>query len=150
MLATGLVATGGSAASAEEFSGNDARRDLASGSNLYAVDVTHDPFDITVSTKHRRIPNTLNGTISVYLDTDRTRRGPEYVMNGALGTAGYGASMLPTQDRRPWRAVKIDSLDDRVWSPRRTSASRVAGTRAGRRCRGERSATPNRSAWPCA
>lgn len=82
-----LVLAGVVAAPAHaEFYSIDDKAD-ASGSltDIYGLDVNHGGNNLLVKVRFSELMRTSAAGVSVFLDTDRTEKGPEYVLSSGLG-----------------------------------------------------------------
>ena len=83
-----LTASMAAPASAAETNFTDARGDVRGGFDVRVVHVDNNGKWITVKTHHRNLrygPTVQTGTVAVYLDTVRNRRGPEFRFVGPVG-----------------------------------------------------------------
>jgi hypothetical protein len=79
----------------------DARGDISQGADIRAVRVFNGPAQLRVNVKHRDLVRSFRSgsSISVFLDTDPARRGPEFVFTG--GTfEGADYALLPARGFR--------------------------------------------------
>ena len=132
-LALGLAAP----ASADSIGVRDPQ-DTSHGSDLRSVHVKNGDHRVVVTTTHtnlRRDPRSGSGG-AVYVDTDRTDRGPEFVFVGGffrgtdytlLHTEGFGARSWGDPVEGPYR-MTVDYDDEQV----RMRMSRAALDRPGR------------------
>jgi hypothetical protein len=132
-LALGLAAP----ASADSIGVTDPQ-DTSHGSDLRAVHVKNGDHRVVVTTTHtnlRRDPRTGSGG-AVYLDTDRSDRGPEFVFVGGyfsgtdyqlLHTEGFGARKWGEPVEGAY-GMRVDYADEHV----RMRMSRAALDRPGR------------------
>jgi hypothetical protein len=79
----------------------DARGDIAQGADIQAVRVFNSNATLRVNVKHRDLVRSFRSgsSISVFLDTDPARRGPEFVFTGATFSGGDYA-LLPARGFR--------------------------------------------------
>ena len=77
---TGLAGT----AAAETAAFTDARRDMSQGADLHRVRVVNGEQALRVNVRHRDLVRSFRSgsSLSVFLDTDRARGGPEFVFTG--------------------------------------------------------------------
>jgi hypothetical protein len=91
-------------ASAAESNFTDARGDVRGGFDIRAVHVDNTGKWITVKTRHRNLrtgPTVQGGSVAVYIDTVRNRKGPEFRFAGPVGFDGdYNIVRV-----RHWRPV---------------------------------------------
>ncbi len=124
LATTALAATIATAPAHAESIGAKDPRDTSHGSDLRAVQVRHQDRAVVVVTNHvnlRRDPASGSGGL-VYLDTDPSDRGPEYVFVGGyfagtdyslLETEGFGAEKMGDVVDGRW-SMKVDYRNDRV------------------------------------
>jgi hypothetical protein len=92
---TGIVGTAGSAL-AQTSVFTDARGDMTQGADIRSVRVANGEEKLRVNVRHRDLVRSFRSgsSIAVYIDTDRTRTGPEFVFLGATFEGGDYA-LLP-------------------------------------------------------
>jgi hypothetical protein len=92
---TGIVGTAGSAL-AQTSVFTDARGDMTQGADIRSVRVANGEERLRVNVRHRDLVRSFRSgsSIAVYIDTDRTRTGPEFVFLGATFEGGDYA-LLP-------------------------------------------------------
>jgi len=91
---TGLAGTAVAQTSAVE----DARGDMKQGADIRKVRVVNGDETLRINVRHRDLVRSFRSgsSIAVYIDTDRTRTGPEYVFLGATFEGGDYA-LLPAE-----------------------------------------------------
>lgn len=106
-LTLGTVAAAGTAATAETRAFTDARGDLAHGADIHEVTVTHNRV-VRVTVEHEDLVRSYKSgsSIRVYLDTDRSAKGPEFAfLGGTFEGADY--ALVRTDGWKPrTRAVR--------------------------------------------
>jgi hypothetical protein len=86
------------AALAEATAFTDARGDMSQGADIRKVRVVNGEERVRINVVHRDLVRSFRSgsSIAVFLDTDRTRSGPEYVFQGATFEGGDYA-LLPAK-----------------------------------------------------
>ena len=106
-LALGTVTAAGTTATADTQAFADARGDLAHGADIHEVTVTHNRL-VRVTVEHADLVRSYESgsSIRVYLDTDRSAKGPEFAfLGGTFEGADY--ALVRTQGWKPGsRAVR--------------------------------------------
>lgn len=144
-FAAGVVAAGlsltlfavGSPAAAESDAFRDARADMGNGTlgaDIHRVRVVHGSERLVVRVTHANLRRTARSgnSLSVYVDTDRSRKGPELVFGGAT----FAGSDYALHRARGWKARNARGLRcaHRLRLDYRTDVARVTLSRA---CLGE-------------
>ncbi len=124
-LATAALTLGVAGPASAERYGIDDPRDTSHGSDILALEVHHGTKTLKVSTLHqnlRRDPASGSGG-AIFIDTDRTNRGPEYVFVGGyyegtdyqlLETDGFGQEKWGKPVEHGDYIMKIRYDSDRV------------------------------------
>jgi hypothetical protein len=83
---------------AETAAFSDARGDMSQGADIQKVRVANGDNKVRINVVHRDLVKSFRSgsSIAVYIDTDRTRSGPEYVFQGATFEGGDYA-LLPAK-----------------------------------------------------
>lgn len=82
LLLTGLVAA---PVHAEFYSIDDPADATASLSDIYGLEVNHGGENVLVKVRFNELVRSSAAGVSVFVDTDREARGPEYVLSSGLG-----------------------------------------------------------------
>lgn len=88
-------------AQAEYYSVGDPDDASASMTDIYSLNARHGNAVVAATVSFADLRRDSAAGLSVYVDTDRTRRGPEYVLNSGLGD---GTDYVLTRARR-WKGV---------------------------------------------
>ena len=106
-IAVGSLAVSGTAA-AETATFRDARGDMAGhGADIYRVKVVNDEAVRVQVTHDDLVRSYRSGAgVKMYLDTDRDRRGPEFVFLGGI----YEGADYALQKAEGWKAVGAEPL----------------------------------------
>lgn len=99
-----MTASVAAPAGADAAKFKDKHGDLEGGMDIHAARVDNNGRWISVTSTHRNLrsgPKAPNGSVSVYIDTVRRRKGPEFAMSGPVGFDGDFAIMR----MRRWKQV---------------------------------------------
>ena len=99
-----LAASVAAPANADTVSFKDKAGDIKGGLDIHSVKVDNDGPRVGVKTTHRNLrygPKAPGGSIAVYLDIAKKRKGPEFIIAGPVGSDGdYHISKM-----RKWKMV---------------------------------------------
>ena len=86
-----LAASVAAPANADTVTLKDKRGDIKGGLDIHSVRVDNDGPRVGVKTTHRNLkygPKVRGGSIAVYIDIARKRRGPEFILGAPVGSDG--------------------------------------------------------------
>lgn len=80
-----LAALGAAPAHAEFYTIDDPADASASLTDIYGLEASHGAENLLVKVRFNELMRSSAAGVSVYIDTDRSEKGPEYVLSSGLG-----------------------------------------------------------------
>ncbi len=131
LLGTSLLAA---PARAEVYSVDDPADATASLTDIYGLQARHGSENLLVKVRFQELLSSSAAGVSVYVDTDRARRGPEFVLHSGLGDGTDYVLAKAIGWRRTGEPVDCDYVARPVWD-KNTFRARIS-----RGCLGDPSA----------
>lgn len=131
LLMTGLLAA---SAQAEGYSVDDPADAAASLTDIYGLQARHTSENLALKVRFKELLPTSAAGVAIYIDTDRARKGAEFVLHSGLGDGTDYLLTKATGWRRSGAPVDCDYVARPKWN------KDVFRVRISRDCLGEPSA----------